>query len=149
MIKLLFAAFLVMPLIEIYLIVQVGQQIGAVPTVLILLADSLLGAWLVKREGLRTWRSLRSRLGSSGVPGNELADGALVLVGGTLLLTPGFVTDVAGFLLILPFTRPVIRRLVLRTAMRRAVRAAAHPPQRPRGAGRVIDAEVASPYDDR
>ncbi len=148
MIRLLFAAFLVVPLVEIYLIVQVGQQIGPAPTVLLLLADSLLGAWLVKREGMRTWRALRSRLGSTRLPGDELADGALVLIGGTLLLTPGFVTDVAGFLLILPFTRPFARRLLLRTAMRQAVRSVSRPPASGRRQGRVVDVEVARPHDE-
>ncbi|MDP9431560.1 MAG: FxsA family protein [Actinomycetota bacterium] len=148
MIRLLFAAFLVVPLVEIYLIVQIGQQIGPAPTVLLLLADSLLGAWLVKREGMRTWRALRSRLGSTRLPGDELADGALVLIGGTLLLTPGFVTDVAGFLLILPFTRPFARRLLLRTAMRQAVRSVSRPPASGRRQGRVVDVEVARPHDE-
>ncbi len=148
MIRLLFAAFLVVPLVEIYLIVQIGQQIGPAPTVLLLLADSLLGAWLVKREGTRTWRALRSRLGSTRLPGDELADGALVLIGGTLLLTPGFVTDVAGFLLILPFTRPFARRLLLRTAMRQAVRSVSRPPASGRARGRVVDVEVARPHDE-
>ena len=78
------------------------------------MADSLFGAWLVRREGSRTWRALRAALESGRMPGQELADGALVLVGGTLMLTPGFVTDVAGLLLVAPFSRPFGRRLLAR-----------------------------------
>lgn len=108
----LFCAFVVMPLIEIYAVIQVGQVIGAWWTITILVADSLLGAWLIKHEGSRAWRALQAKLAEGGVPGKELADGALVLIGGTLLLTPGFVTDAIGFLLVLPVTRPVFRRLL-------------------------------------
>jgi UPF0716 protein FxsA len=104
------ALFVVVPLAEIYLIVQVGQAIGAWWTILILVADSLLGAALLKREGSSAWRALRDAIASYRMPARELADGALVLVGGTLLLTPGFITDVFGFFCILPFTRPVARR---------------------------------------
>lgn len=102
--------FVLVPLLEIYTVLQIGQVIGVWWTVLILVADSLLGAVLLKREGGNAWRALREALRSYRMPARELADGALVLVGGTLLLTPGFVTDAAGFFLILPFTRPVARR---------------------------------------
>ena len=90
------------------------------PTVLLLLVESALGAWLVKREGRRAWTALRFALRTGRLPARELADAALVLVGGTLLLTPGFVTDVAGFFLILPVTRPLARRLLGWLAARRA-----------------------------
>ncbi len=99
------------PLVEIYAIIQVGQAIGPWWTILLLVLDSIVGAWLVKREGRRAWRALRDAMGNR-LPTRELADGALVVVGGTLLLTPGFVTDALGFLLLLPFTRPVFRRLL-------------------------------------
>ncbi len=118
MIVLLFAAFLVVPLVEIYVILQVGHVLGVVPTVGLLLGMSLLGAWLVKREGVRAWTALRRTAGSGRLPGREAADAALVLTGGVLLLTPGFVTDAVGLFLVLPLTRPVARRL-LATAVRR------------------------------
>ncbi|GAA2270997.1 hypothetical protein GCM10010149_10580 [Nonomuraea roseoviolacea subsp. roseoviolacea] len=108
---LLFLAFLVVPVLEIWLLIQVGSVIGGWPTVALLIADSLLGAWLVRREGRRAWRALREALESGRMPDRELADGALILVGGALLLTPGFFTDIAGFLCVLPFTRPLMRRL--------------------------------------
>ena len=106
----LFVAFVVVPLVEIYVVIQVGQAIGPWWTIGLLVLDSMLGAWLVKREGRRAWQALRAALASYRPPAKELADGALILIGGTLLLTPGFATDVVGFLLILPFTRPVFRR---------------------------------------
>ncbi len=108
----LFVAFVVVPIAEIYVLIQVGQVIGAWWTIALLIADSILGSWLIKREGGRAWRGLRTALESGRMPATELADGALILIGGTLMLSPGFVTDVAGILLILPFTRPVFRRLL-------------------------------------
>jgi UPF0716 protein FxsA len=108
---LLFLVFLVVPVLEIWVLIQVGEVIGGWPTVAILLADSLLGAWIVRREGRRAWRNLQAALQSGRMPDRELADGALIVAGGTLLLTPGFLTDVLGFLFILPFTRPLVRRL--------------------------------------
>ena len=91
----LFLAFVAVPVLEIWVILQVGQVIGGWPTVLLLVLDSLLGVWLLRREGVRTWQALRDALAQARLPGRELADAALVLVGGTLLLTPGFVTDSA------------------------------------------------------
>lgn len=104
--------FVVVPLFEIYLLIQVGQQIGAWWTILLLVATSILGSYLIKREGARAWQALRVAVESGRMPTKELADAALILVGGTLLLTPGFLTDVFGFFAILPFTRPVARRLL-------------------------------------
>lgn len=120
MVALLVVLFVLVPVLEIYLIVQVGQRIGALPTIGLLVVESLLGAWLVRREGRRAWVALRSAIGTGRLPGGELADAALILVGGTLLLTPGFVTDVAGFLLILPLTRPLARRVLGWLIARRA-----------------------------
>ncbi len=111
--------FVAVPLAEIYLLVQLGQVIGPWWTILVLLADGAFGAWLVKREGARAWRALSETLSSGRMPSQELADGALVLVGGTLLVTPGFITDVVGLLCILPFTRPLARRVLTRLVARR------------------------------
>jgi UPF0716 protein FxsA len=115
----LVALFVIIPIVEIYVIIQVGQAIGAVPTLLLLVIESLIGAWLVKREGRRAWQALRETLETGQLPGRELADAALILIGGTLLLTPGFVTDVFGFFFVLPFTRPLARRALLWWAGRR------------------------------
>ncbi|WP_405058836.1 FxsA family protein [Kribbella sp. NBC_01505] len=103
-------ALLLVPIVEIYVIIQVGQVIGGWPTVALLIVESALGAWLIKREGRRAWAALQASFETGKMPGRELADGALVLIGGTLLLTPGFVTDIFGFFFVLPFTRPLARR---------------------------------------
>jgi UPF0716 protein FxsA len=126
MAALLVVAFLVVPIVEIYVIIQVGQVIGPLPTVALLILESLLGAWIVKREGRRAWAALRTAATSGRLPGRELADAALVLVGGTLLLTPGFVTDVVGFFFVLPPTRPLARRVLAWFVARRAARAVGH-----------------------
>ncbi len=107
---LLLLAFVVVPILEIYVIVQVGQQIGAPATIALLILDSVLGAWLVRREGRRTWAAFRAALASSKVPAKEVADGALVIFGGALLLTPGFATDVLGLLCVAPPSRALLRK---------------------------------------
>lgn len=118
---LLFAAFVVLAILEIYVIVQVGQLVGAGWTIVLLIAGSVLGTWLIKREGSRAWRALTTTLSEGRTPARELADGALILVGGTLLIAPGFISDVVGLLCILPFTRPVGRRLLTAFVGRRLV----------------------------
>ena len=122
---LLVFAFVVMPLLEIYVLIQVGQVIGVWWTILLLIADSILGGWLIRHEGARAWRALTTALNSGQMPAKELADGALILIGGTLMLSPGFVTDALGILLILPVTRPVARRALTRVVSRRLLAAGA------------------------
>ncbi|TCM40335.1 FxsA family protein [Kribbella sp. VKM Ac-2568] len=112
---------LVVPIVEIYVIIQIGQVIGGWPTVGLLLIESALGAWLIKREGRRAWNALRTSTQTGRMPGKELADAALILVGGTLLLTPGFVTDIFGFFFVLPFTRPLARKVLSAFLGRRIV----------------------------
>lgn len=122
---LLLIAFVIVPLVEIFVLIQVGQVIGPWWTILLLIADSILGTWLIRREGGRAFAALRSALNSGQMPAKELADGALILIGGTLMLSPGFVTDLFGILLILPFTRPVARRILTGVVTRRLVSAGA------------------------
>ncbi len=122
MLPLVVVAFLAVPILELYVILQVADVIGGWETLALLIAESLLGAWLVKREGRRTWEAFSAALDNHRAPGREVVDGALVLIGGTLLLTPGFLSDILGFLLLLPPTRPLARRLLLRLAARRAGR---------------------------
>jgi UPF0716 protein FxsA len=112
-------AFVVLPLVELYVLIQVGHVIGVLPTIGLLLAVSFLGAWLVKREGAKTWRAFRQALAEGRVPARETFDGALVIVGGALLLAPGFVTDVVGAFCVLPVTRGLVRRLLLALGMGR------------------------------
>jgi len=122
---LLLVAFVIVPLVEIFALIQVGQVIGPWWTILLLIADSILGAWVIRREGGRAWAALRSALTSGQMPAKELADGALILIGGTLMLTPGFVTDLFGIVLILPFTRPLARRALTGVVTRRLMGAGA------------------------
>jgi UPF0716 protein FxsA len=118
---LLVTAFVVVPLVEIYVLIQVGQVIGVWWTLLLLIADSIYGGWLIRHEGGRAWQALTNALNSGQMPAKELADAALILVGGTLMLSPGFVTDAMGIVLILPFTRPVARRMLTRVVSKRLV----------------------------
>ena len=117
----LFTAFVLVPLLEIYVIVQVGQVIGPWWTILLLVADSLFGAWLLRHEGGRAWRNLSDSVREGRLPSKEIADGGLILVGGALMLAPGFVTDVLGILLILPVTRPLFRGVLGGAVSRRLV----------------------------
>lgn len=104
--------FVVVPLVELYVIIQVGQEIGALWTIVLLLAISVVGAWLAKREGLGVFRRIKAQVDAGKVPGAELVDAFLILLAGALLLTPGFVTDVFGIALLLPPTRALVRRVV-------------------------------------
>lgn len=115
----LLLALIVIPTLEIAAIIAVGRAIGGWPTLALLLVESALGAWLVKREGGRAWRALSTALTTGRMPSRELTDAALVLVGGTLLLTPGFVTDLAGFACILPGTRAFVRPLLAAVVQRK------------------------------
>jgi UPF0716 protein FxsA len=107
----LFILFTVVPVIEIYLIIKTGQAIGPLPTVLLLLAISFAGAWLVRAQGFQTMRSIQSELASGRLPATQLMDGAMILVGGTLLLTPGFFTDLLALFFLIPITRDMIKRV--------------------------------------
>ena len=118
---LLLLAFILVPIVEIYVIIQVGQVIGPWWTILLLIADSVFGSWLLRREGSKAWQSLSTALAEGRMPARELADGILIVIGGTLMLTPGFVTDAFGVLAILPFTRPLARRVLARLIARRLV----------------------------
>lgn len=95
--------------LEVAVFVVVGRLIGVGATVLLVLLETVVGAWLVRREGARAWRALTEAARSGVPPSREVADGALVLVGGVLLLVPGLVTDVLGLLLVLPVTRALAR----------------------------------------
>jgi len=92
----------------------VGQAIGAMWTVVLVLASSLLGVWLLRREGVRAWRLFRDEVRASRPPGNAATEGLLVLVGGVLLVVPGFLTDLVGALLLIPPTRRATRAVLLR-----------------------------------
>jgi UPF0716 protein FxsA len=111
--------FILVPIAEIYVILQVGHAIGAFNTVALLVVVSFLGAWLMKREGLGTLRRAQRQIDAGVVPGAEIVDGALIILGGALMLTPGFLTDIVGILLLLPPVRAGLRSFARRRIARR------------------------------
>jgi UPF0716 protein FxsA len=117
----LVALFIVVPIVEIYVIIQIGSLIGVLPTIALLIADALLGSLLLRHQGRGAWRRFNEALAQRRFPGREVADGLLIAIGGTLLLTPGFVTDIAGLVLLIPPTRALVRRLMRGYASRRFV----------------------------
>jgi UPF0716 protein FxsA len=114
MAALLVLAFIVVPLVELAIIIQVGQAIGLLWTIALLVVDSVVGAWLVRREGTRAWSRFRAALDRGRVPTDEVLEGALVLFGGALMLTPGFASDALGLLLMIPPARRVIAAMLKR-----------------------------------
>jgi UPF0716 protein FxsA len=118
-VALLVALFIVVPIVELYVIIQVGQAIGVVPTLLLLFADAVLGSLLLRHQGRGAWRRFNEALAQRRFPGREVADGAMIVVGGTLLLTPGFITDIFGLMLLIPPTRAILRRLLRSVFARR------------------------------
>src|ERR671914_2820370 len=115
----LVALFIVVPLAELYVILQVGDAIGAVWTVLLLAADSVLGSLLLRSQGRTVWRRFNEALAAGRMPHREVQDGVLVIFGSAFLITPGFITDVVGLLMLLPPTRALIRRFAMRIISRR------------------------------
>ena len=115
----LFIVFIVLPIAELYVIIQMGSWIGVLPTIALLIADSVLGAWLLASQGRGAWQRFNGTVQEGRVPAREVADGGLIMFGGALLLTPGFLTDILGFLMILPPTRAIMRFGLTRTVMRR------------------------------
>lgn len=113
MVAVLAVLFVVLPIIELAVIIQVGQAIGAFNTIGALLLISFAGAWLVRHEGIGVWRRFQHQVHQGIVPGREIADGVMILVAGALLMTPGFVTDAVGLLLLLPPVRAAIRTATL------------------------------------
>jgi UPF0716 protein FxsA len=111
--------FIVVPLAELYVIIQVGQAIGVVPTLALLLADALLGSILLRHQGRAAWIRFNRALAEGRLPHKEVFDGVLIIMGGALLLTPGFLTDIVGLVLLIPPTRALIRAMSARLVRRR------------------------------
>jgi UPF0716 protein FxsA len=138
--------FIVVPILELYVIIQVGGAIGVLPTLAILLADALLGSMLLRQQGRSAWRRFNAAIAEGRFPGREVADGVMIAVGGTLLLTPGFITDIFGLLLLIPPTRALFRRATFGFLRRRAVfvgsmRGPAGPRDRPPAGSQPYDFE--------
>jgi UPF0716 protein FxsA len=148
--------FIVLPIAEIYVIVKVGEAIGIVPTLAILLLDGFVGAALARSQGAAAWRRFNEALAAGRVPAREVFDGAMVIVGGAFLLAPGFITDAIGLCLLLPPSRALLRGFIMRVAKRRATVVGvfttgsrspggpAGPAGRPPGARRTYDYEGAA-----
>jgi UPF0716 protein FxsA len=124
--------FIVVPIAELAVIIQVGQEIGVLWTVAILIADSILGSVLMRSQGRASWRRFNETMGAGRVPAREVLDGALVIFGGALLLTPGFITDILGLILLIPPTRAVVRAVLVRRLAHRMVASVTQPRTRPR-----------------
>src|SRR3954470_2682706 len=107
-------AFLVVPIIELALIIKIGAAIGVLNTIGLLILSSIVGAWLMKREGLGVARRMQLAAAEGRVPGKELVDAFLILLGGALMVAPGFLTDALGMLLLLPPVRAIVRRVLRR-----------------------------------
>jgi UPF0716 protein FxsA len=120
MVGVLALVFLVVPLAELYVIIQVGQAFGALNTIALLIVVGAAGAWLAKREGVSVWRRFQRQVQSGAVPGKEIADGVMILFAAALLMTPGFLTDLLGIALLMPPVRAVVRSILMKQAARRA-----------------------------
>jgi UPF0716 protein FxsA len=120
MVGVLVVLFVLVPLAELYVSVQVGHAIGALDTIALLVLVSMAGAWLMKREGVGVWRRFQRQVEAGRVPGREIADGVMILFAGALLLAPGFLTDLVGMALLVPPVRAGVRAVVTRRAARRA-----------------------------
>ena len=111
--------FILVPLAELYVIIQVGNAIGLIPTLVLLLADALLGSMLLRHQGRAAWMQFNRALAENRLPHKEVFDGILVIMGGALLLTPGFITDIFGLILLIPPTRAIVRGITSRIVRRR------------------------------
>lgn len=132
--------FLVVPIIEIYFLIQVGSSIGAFPTVVLVVATAVIGAFLLRQQGMSTLSRFQNNLATGVLPANEMMEGVLLIVGGALLMTPGFVTDTIGFLCLIPFTRQfIVKQITKRSLMKaQAGRAGSSPYQ---DDGEIIEGE--------
>jgi UPF0716 protein FxsA len=116
--------FIVVPIAELAVIIQVGGLIGVWWTIALLVADSILGSVLLRAQGRSAWMRFNAAVQSGRIPAREVLDGALVITGGVLLLTPGFISDIFGIVLLIPPTRALVRMIVARRLERRMVSAA-------------------------
>ena len=122
----LFIAFITVPLLELWLLLQVGTMVGAGPTFGLVILTGTVGAWLARREGYRTMLGIQREMAKGALPAGELVDGMIIIMGGALLLTPGILTDVLGFSMIAPVTRQVMRRSLVSWMKRKVESGAAH-----------------------
>ncbi len=106
--------FIIVPVTEIYILIEVGKRIGSLATISIIIFTGILGAYLVKNQGFMILKKIQNDLNNGIMPGDSLIQGAIILAGGILLLTPGFVTDIAGFIFLIPVSRNVVKKYLLK-----------------------------------
>jgi UPF0716 protein FxsA len=140
--------FIAVPIAELAVIIQVGEAIGIWWTIALLIADSVLGSALMRMQGRAAWRRFNEAVQAGRVPAREVLDGALVIFGGALLLTPGFITDVLGLVLLFPPTRALVRGILVRRLAHRMVGAATRAQTRP-GAGYDVEGTAVDVDQDR
>jgi UPF0716 protein FxsA len=134
----LFLVVLIIPFAEIYLLLQVGGIIGVFPTILLVVFTAVLGAWLLKQQGLATFQRFQESLAQGVVPAYEMVEGPIILVGGALLLTPGFITDIIGFACLIPQLRRKIAQYVIENYL---VQGSAHFRQAKAAENNVLEGE--------
>jgi UPF0716 protein FxsA len=139
---LLLAAFIVVPIVELYVIIKIGGTIGIIPTLFLLIVDSIVGTILLRSQGRGAWVALNRALAENRIPAKEIMDGVLIIFGGALLLTPGFLTDIAGLILLIPPTRALVRGFARRFVVGRF---AMGPTAAMWGYGRLRDRRVRMP----
>lgn len=110
----LLVLFIVIPVVELYTLIEIGKKIGTLPTMGIIILTAILGAYLVKNQGFMILKKIKNNIDEGIMPGDSLIQGAIILAGGILLLTPGFITDTAGFIFLIPGTRKIIKKYLLK-----------------------------------
>lgn len=137
-IQFVFLAFLIIPFVEIYLLLQIGGIVGVFPTIALVVLTAIIGAGLLRQQGLATWQRFQDNLAKGTLPAYEMVEGPILLVGGVLLLTPGFFTDIIGFACLIPPMRKKIAQYIIE---KRLVQAGMPPHQQPKTQPDVIEGE--------
>jgi len=137
-VQLVFLVFLIVPFIEIYLLLQIGGIVGVFPTIILVVLTAIIGAGLLRQQGIATWQRFQDNLQKGEIPAYEMVEGPILLVGGALLLTPGFFTDVIGFACLIPPIRQKIAQYIIE---KRLVQAGSVPQQKPKATPGVIEGE--------
>ncbi|WP_226656363.1 FxsA family protein [Guptibacillus hwajinpoensis] len=119
MFRILLLFIIIVPALEIALLLLSGRTLGLIPTVLLIIGTGILGAWLARKEGAETIQKVNRQMQTGQMPGDAILDGLCILVGGIVLLTPGFITDAVGFLLLIPATRKPFKRWIKKFLERR------------------------------
>jgi len=137
-IQFVFLAFLIIPFIEIYLLLQIGGIVGPLPTITLVVTTAIIGASLLRRQGLATWQRFQDNVAKGTLPAYEMVEGPILLVGGALLLTPGFFTDMIGFACLIPPARRKIAQYIIE---KRLVQAGMSPEHKTKAQPDVIEGE--------